>query len=104
MEAATEYALHTLEWGFLLPEGTAAELPRRGPQLYVKPDDRWEVNNVLQHHLELAEHLERVLRGFVEASRRPGPLQPPELRDTEGESARTQSSPAADPAPSVEKP
>jgi arylsulfatase A-like enzyme len=104
MEAATEYALHTPEWGFLLPEGTTVELPPRGLQLYVKPDDRWEVNNVLQHHLDLAEHLEKVLRGFVEASRRPGPLQPPELRDTEGESARTHGGPAADPAHSVDKP
>jgi hypothetical protein len=55
----------------------------RGPQLYVKPDDRWEVNDVRQHHLEVAEHLEDVLRGFVSATRRPGPLLAPELRDVE---------------------
>jgi arylsulfatase A-like enzyme len=63
-----EYALRTPEWAFLLPlnPGSDAE---RSPQLYVKPDDRWEVNNVLQHHLDLAEQLERTLRDFVTAMR-----------------------------------
>jgi arylsulfatase A-like enzyme len=73
------WALRTPAWAFLLPTEP------RLPQLYVKPDDRWEVNNVLQHHLELTEHLEQVLRGFVEAARRPGDLGPPELRDVEAE-------------------
>jgi arylsulfatase A-like enzyme len=76
---ALEWALRTPEWGLLLPRRTPAADPPRGPQLYVKPDDRWEVNNVLQHRLEFAERLEQTLRGFVEASRRPGPLKPPEL-------------------------
>jgi arylsulfatase A-like enzyme len=70
---AVEWSLRTLEWAFLLP---AAAAPRR---LYVKPDDHWEINNVLQHHLELAEGLERTLLGFVEATRRPGALEPPAL-------------------------
>jgi arylsulfatase A-like enzyme len=74
---AIEYAIRTPEWAFLLP---ASPLPlserersegkanvERTPQLYVKPDDRWEVNNVLQHHLELAEQLEQTLRNFVTA-------------------------------------
>ena len=55
----------------------------RAAQLYVKPDDRWELNDMVQHHPALAEHLDSVLRDFVEASRRAGPLQPPELRDVE---------------------
>jgi hypothetical protein len=75
-----EWALRTPEWGFLLPVQPAADHPPRLPQLYVKPDDRWEVNHVLQHHLEWGEHLEQVLRGFVAATRRPGPLEPPPLR------------------------
>jgi arylsulfatase A-like enzyme len=70
-----EWALRTPEWAFLLPLG-----PPGKPQLYVKPDDRWEVNDVLQHHLDLAERLEQVLRGFVAAAQKPGPLRPPELR------------------------
>jgi arylsulfatase A-like enzyme len=71
------WALHTPEWAFLLSEGEGGE--RR--QLYVKPDDRWEVNNVLQHYLERAERLEETLRAFVAATRRPGPFQAPELRE-----------------------
>jgi arylsulfatase A-like enzyme len=62
---ALEYALRTPEWAFLLPVNPGADDADRSPQLYVKPDDRWEVNNVLQHHLELAEQLERALRAFV---------------------------------------
>jgi hypothetical protein len=57
----------------------------RSPQLYVKPDDRWEVNNIRQHHLELAERLEQTLRGFVEATRQSGPWRPPQLRGVEAE-------------------
>jgi hypothetical protein len=77
---AIEWALRTPEWAFLLPNGTADGLPL-GPQLYVRPDDRREVNNVLHHHLELADGLEKTLRVFVEASRRAGPLQAPPLPD-----------------------
>ncbi len=79
-----EWALRSAEWGFLLPL-SEAERPAR---LYVKPDDRWELNDVTQHHPELVQHVEAVLRGFVEAARRPGPLRPPELRDVEAEAAQ----------------
>jgi len=63
-----EYALRTPEWAFLLPVKPGVDDADRSPQLFVKPDDRCEVNNVLQHHLELAEQLERTLRDFVSAS------------------------------------
>ena len=73
-----EWALRTHEWAFLLPLPPAPGDPLRGPQLYVKPDDRWEVNNVLQHHLELGEQLEQTLRGFVggDYPARPAPATP----------------------------
>jgi arylsulfatase A-like enzyme len=80
-----EWALRTLDWAYLLPLRTFLGDPPRKEQLFVKPDDRWEVNDVRQHHLELAEHAEQVLRTFAEAVRRPGPLTYPELRDVEGE-------------------
>ncbi len=73
-DGTLEWALRTPEWGFLLPLRTPPEDPTRGPQLYVKPDDRWEVNNVLHHHLEFAEGLEKTLRGFVAATLGAGPL------------------------------
>ncbi|HVS35042.1 MAG TPA: sulfatase-like hydrolase/transferase [Gemmataceae bacterium] len=74
---AVEWCLRTLQWAFMLP------LPSGPPRLYVQPDDRWEATNVVQHHLELVEGLERTLSSFVEASRRPGPLEPPPLPQTE---------------------
>jgi arylsulfatase A-like enzyme len=56
--------LRTLEWALVLP-------PEQGknpaPQLFVKPEDRWEVNDVAQHHQELTEELERNLRTFLAA-------------------------------------
>jgi hypothetical protein len=60
-----EWALRTPEWSFLLPVAAPVDDLPRSAQLYVKPDDRWEVNNVLQHHLELAERMEHVLRAFI---------------------------------------
>jgi arylsulfatase A-like enzyme len=76
---AIEYALRTPEWAFLLPIRADTDGLARSPQLYVKPDDRWEVNDVLQHHLDLAEQLERTLREFVTGSCQPGPLHVPPL-------------------------
>jgi arylsulfatase A-like enzyme len=83
--ASIEWALRTPRWALLLPIFQDVEDTPRPAQLYVKPDDRWEVNNVYQHHPELAQHLEETLSGFVEATRRPGPLQVPKLRDIETE-------------------
>jgi hypothetical protein len=65
-----EYSLRTADWALLVPQDIGSgglQPPLREQQLYVKPDDRWEVNNVLQHHLEFAEQLEQALRVFVNA-------------------------------------
>jgi arylsulfatase A-like enzyme len=85
-----EWALRTPEWGFVLPLRAPAGAPTRGPQLYVKPDDRWEVNNVVQHRLDFAERLEQTLRAFVEATRQPGALQVPGLPEEERTEGRSQ--------------
>jgi len=70
-----EWCLRTLEYALLLPMQADAG----GARLYVKPDDHYEVNNVVQHHMEQVEEMERTLRAFVEATRRPGPLALPSL-------------------------
>jgi len=80
-----ECALRSPEWTFVVPVCGGDEGGGRLGQLYVRPDDRGEVNDVIQHHRVLAEHLQAVLFGFVEATRRPDPLQAPELRDVEAE-------------------
>ncbi|MBI3821996.1 MAG: sulfatase-like hydrolase/transferase [Planctomycetes bacterium] len=41
----------------------------RKPQLFVKPEDRWEVNDLYQQQIESAETLEATLRAFVSAIR-----------------------------------
>ena len=66
---SAEWALRTPEWAYLLPVKVPEGDPQRGPQLYVKPDDRWEVNDVRQQHLELAEEFEQTLRAKQEEER-----------------------------------
>ena len=81
---AIEYALRHAGMGVSVAGTNPARTrKRRASQLYVKPDDRWEVNNVLQHHLELAEQLERTLRDFVTATCQSGTLSLPPLPETE---------------------
>ena len=79
--AASEWCLRTAEWALVLPGEQEPGDPPRATQFYSKPDDRWEVNNVLQHHLERAEAFEQTLKGFVTAAAQPGPLTPPPLRE-----------------------
>jgi arylsulfatase A-like enzyme len=77
------WCLRTTDWEYVLPAVVGAEGPDRGPRLYVKVEDRWEVNDVVQHHLELAEGLEQTLRACVQGSRQPGPFTPPPLPQEE---------------------
>jgi arylsulfatase A-like enzyme len=78
--AVTEAAglcLRTPEWALLLPPAETGGKP----QLFVKSEDRSEVNDVTQHHLEWSEYLQRLLGEFVAATRRPGRFETPALRD-----------------------
>jgi arylsulfatase A-like enzyme len=68
-------ALRTPEWSLLLPAAEGESVSR----LHVRPDDRWEVNDVRQHHLELVEGLERTLRNFEECAGGPGLFAIPQL-------------------------
>jgi arylsulfatase A-like enzyme len=61
LEDREEWAVRTPDWSFLLPVAGPDD-PPRVPQLYIKPEDRWEVNNVVQHQLELADQFEKLLR------------------------------------------
>ncbi len=63
-----EWSLRTPEWALLLPLTTPPNDPPRNPLLFVKPDDRWEVNEVSQQNLEVAEDLEKKLRDFAAGS------------------------------------
>jgi arylsulfatase A-like enzyme len=80
---AVVWALRSPQWAFLTSAHPSALAAGRGRQLFVKPDDHWEVNNVLQHHLELAEKLDQTLQAFVRATHHPGPLHIPALPELE---------------------
>jgi arylsulfatase A-like enzyme len=52
-----EWSARTAEWALIWPQ-TSTDRP---VQLYAKPDDRWEVNNVAHQHHELVEQWQRRL-------------------------------------------
>ena len=79
--ASSEWCVRSAEWALVLPGEQEPGDPPRGQQFYSKPDDRWEVNNVLQHHLERAEAFEQTLKEFVTAAAQTGALVPPPLRE-----------------------
>lgn len=62
MGPRSEHAIRTDDWALLLPGDRDADDPPRERQLYLKPDDRWEVNDLAQQEAERAEDLERLLR------------------------------------------
>ncbi len=63
----SEHALRTADWALILPGDRDATDPPRERQLYLKPDDRWEVNDLAQQEAERADELERVLRESLPA-------------------------------------
>jgi hypothetical protein len=68
---AEEFAIRTHLWHLILPvEAADEDEAPRGIELYRKPEDRWDQNDVAEQHPEVAEHLEVILRRFVEAVNR----------------------------------
>jgi arylsulfatase A-like enzyme len=65
LAGAEEWAVRTDAAAYLLPMRQPPEDRARTPRWFVKPEDRWELNDVLQHHLEAAEEYERLLRGLA---------------------------------------
>ena len=62
-----EFAIRTHLWHLIVPGRGRPRRPPRSPELYRKPEDRWDQNNVIEQHPEVADHLELALRRFVEA-------------------------------------
>jgi arylsulfatase A-like enzyme len=58
---AAERAIRTDEWAYLLPT-RVPEGETREPQLFQKPDDRWEVNDLRARSVERADELEVLLK------------------------------------------
>jgi arylsulfatase A-like enzyme len=76
-----EFAIRTHRWHLTVPVEPDPDDPPRGPELYRKPEDRWDQNNVAGTHSEVADHLELTLRRFVEAVRRDDLDAAPTLRE-----------------------
>ncbi len=81
-----EYVVITSEAGEETALQTAREKIIVGEQrtlYFVKPDDRWEVNDFWQPNIDHAEALQRTLNEFLAAVRRPGPFNLPPLLQPE---------------------
>jgi arylsulfatase A-like enzyme len=75
-----EYAIRTQHWHLIVPIDPDPE-DERTLELYRKPEDRWDQNNVLEQHPDTADALELALRRFVEAIPRDALADLPPLRD-----------------------
>ncbi|MFO0925919.1 MAG: sulfatase-like hydrolase/transferase [Gemmataceae bacterium] len=60
------------DWALHLPAD-------EGAALFVKPDDRWEVNDVAKPYAEWVDKVAAALRAEVQATHQPGPLDVPPL-------------------------
>ena len=78
---AEEFALRTHLWHFILPVEPDPDDPPRPPELYRKPEDRWDQHDVAEQHSEVADHLELTLRRVVEALGRDALQDFPPLRE-----------------------
>lgn len=65
VNGADEAALRTDTHALLLPLAVPDGDDPRPPMLFEKPDDRWEVNDIRQSNLDLADELEADLRGLL---------------------------------------
>jgi arylsulfatase A-like enzyme len=75
-----EFAIRTHLWHLIVPVEIDPDEPR-SLELYRKPEDRWDQNNVIDQHPDVAEHLELTLRRFVETTRRDEVEELPKLQD-----------------------
>ncbi len=75
-----EFAIRNHLWHLIVPVEVDPEEPR-SPELFRKPEDRWDHNNVVEQHPEVAEHLELTLRRWLELLVKGGAFEPPLLRE-----------------------
>ncbi len=76
-----EFAIRTHLWHLTVPVETDPDDSPRFPELYRKPEDRWDQNDVAELHPDVADHLELTLRRFAEALTRDTLDIPPALRE-----------------------
>ena len=64
-----EFAIRTHLWHLIVPIETDPDEPRSA-ELFRKPEDRWDQNNVIDQHPEVAEHLELACGDSSQLSKR----------------------------------
>ena len=79
--ADSEYAIRTHHWKLVLPTQPIPGDAARARQLYSKPEDRWEANDLVDQATETADRLELQLRRHLDAVRRGTLDSLPPLRD-----------------------
>ena len=75
-----EFAIRTHLWHLTVPVEVDPDEPR-APELYRKPEDRWDQNDVAAEHPDVTDQLELTLRRFVQAIARDAIDDVPPLRD-----------------------
>jgi arylsulfatase A-like enzyme len=75
-----EFAIRTHLWHHVVPVESDPDEPR-APELYRKPEDRWDQNDVAEKYPDVAGHLELTLRRFIDALSRDALDDLPPLRD-----------------------
>lgn len=75
-----EFAIRAHHWHLILPIEVDPDEPR-AVELYRKPEDRWDQNDVAAQEPDVADHLELTLRRFAAAVRRDELEDLPPLRD-----------------------
>jgi arylsulfatase A-like enzyme len=73
-----EASMRTLDWNLLVPLCPDNQRPS---QLYRKPEDRWDMSDVLSQHPDVADHLELSLRRALAWMQAGMKGEPPSLRD-----------------------
>ncbi len=72
------WLLRSPDWSFHLPTRQLEASEPLKPKLFVKPEDRWEVNDLWQQQVDRADEFERVLRAFIATLSQPdAPTYPP---------------------------
>lgn len=62
-----EYAIRTHQWKLRLPVGCVGDEKPTPRELYVKPEDRWEMSDVADQYPRIADALELQLRRWIDA-------------------------------------
>ncbi len=62
-----------------VPIVQSGEDATKAPRLFLKPEDRWEVNDLYHQQIERADAMQQALTAFAEAIRQPGPLAYPPI-------------------------